>query len=448
MSPAVRSILQRLPFINNMLDSHMEEVISGASVAFVLKVLSAGFAFGFNVALARILGVEDAGVYFMALTVITILGMAARVGMDNSLIRFVASSASVNDWAAVKGATAKGARLVFAASAGATIILFLLAPWLAGSVFSKPEIAGPLRWMSLALVPVAMLNVYSSMLKGLKRVRDSLLVQGVGAWAFPLILLYMSGRRWGINGALAAYVLGSFLTMLIGFMMWRAATPEIKAVTGRFETSALISSGMPLFATSTLNTLINWLPLFFLGVWGTKADAGIFGAASRTAFLISFVLIAVNTIAAPKFAALYHKGDMEALGSIARHSARLMALFASPALLLCLIFPGWVMGIFGRQYTEGGLILAVLAIGQFVNVATGSVGYLLIMTGHERLQLYSTAAVAALSIALYLTLIPAFGITGAAIATGVSVAAQNLLACYLVYRTLGIKTLPLPGLKF
>lgn len=109
MSPAVRSILQRLPFINGMLDSHMEEVISGASVAFVLKVLSAGFAFGFNVALARILGVEDAGVYFMALTVITILGMATRVGMDISLIRFVASSASVNDWVAVKGATSKGA---------------------------------------------------------------------------------------------------------------------------------------------------------------------------------------------------------------------------------------------------------------------------------------------------------------------------------------------------
>ncbi|MCR4288475.1 MAG: polysaccharide biosynthesis C-terminal domain-containing protein, partial [Deltaproteobacteria bacterium] len=170
--------------------------------------------------------------------------------------------------------------------------------------------------------------------------------------------------------------------------------------------------------------------------------------ASRTAFLISFVLIAVNTIAAPKFAALYHKGDMEALGSIARHSAKLMAIFASPVLLLFLIFPGWVMAIFGSQYADHGLILAVLAIGQFINVATGSVGYLLVMTGNERLQLYGISAVTVVSIVLYLTLIPAFGITGAAIATGVSVASQNLLACYLVYRALGIKTIPWPGLKF
>ncbi|MBU0566637.1 hypothetical protein KJ693_07770 [bacterium] len=53
--------MNRIPLFNK-LDLHMQEVVHGASIAFVLKVFGAGFSFDFNVLLARMLGVEGNGI--------------------------------------------------------------------------------------------------------------------------------------------------------------------------------------------------------------------------------------------------------------------------------------------------------------------------------------------------------------------------------------------------
>ncbi|NQU08001.1 MAG: hypothetical protein HQ583_05525, partial [Candidatus Abyssubacteria bacterium] len=55
--------LHEFPFLRKRLDGHMLEVVNGASVALVLKVLGAGLAFGFNILLARMFGAEGAGIY-------------------------------------------------------------------------------------------------------------------------------------------------------------------------------------------------------------------------------------------------------------------------------------------------------------------------------------------------------------------------------------------------
>ncbi|MBU1615458.1 hypothetical protein KJ693_09145 [bacterium] len=54
--------MNKIPLFNR-LDLHMQEVVHGVSIAFVLKVLGARF--GFNVLLARMLGAEGAGIYFV-----------------------------------------------------------------------------------------------------------------------------------------------------------------------------------------------------------------------------------------------------------------------------------------------------------------------------------------------------------------------------------------------
>jgi O-antigen/teichoic acid export membrane protein len=147
---------------------------------------------------------------------------------------------------------------------------------------------------------------------------------------------------------------------------------------------------------------------------------------------MSFILIAVNSIAAPKFAALYKQGDMRTLGAVARKSAALMTLMVSPLLLICVLVPSWVMGLFGKDFESGALLLSILAIGQFVNVATGSVGYLLIMSGNEKLIRNSTALAAGVNIVLNILLVPWLGPLGAAISSATGIALYNLFNMVLV----------------
>lgn len=440
-------VINRIPYIRDKFDHHMHEVISGASVAFVLRVMGAGLAFGFNVYLARLVGAEGAGIYFLALMVTTIASVFGRMGLDNSLLRFIAAEASVGDWAEVKGVYRKGMLLAISASTVAALVMFFTAPLVAETVFGKPELLGSLRLMAFAVVPVSLVMLHGESLKGLKRIRDSQVVQFIGVQALSLAGLYLLGSSWGVEGAALAYTAGAVLTALAGAALWRMATPKLKDVTGEFSTQRLLQSSMPLFWSSTVGLLMNWTAVFILGIWGSSADVGIFGAASRTAMLISIVLIAVNTIAAPKFAELYRLREMEALAVMARNSAKLMTLLASPVLILFMFFPAWVMGIFGPEFTGGAGVLVILAIGQFVNVATGSVGYLLMMSGNEIFMRNITMAAALLNILLNIGLVPHYGLYGAAVATSVSMAVHNLLAWYYVRKNIDINTIHIGGFE-
>jgi len=79
-----------------------------------------------------------------------------------------------------------------------------------------------------------------------------------------------------------------------------------------------------------------------------------------------------------------------------------------------------------------------LSVGQLINAATGSVGLLLIMTGYERDAAICVGISAVLNVVLNATLIPKWGLTGAAIATTSSMMVWNILLAIWVYRRLRI----------
>lgn len=435
-------MLKKISRIAKRLDADMLEVVKKAAIALLMRVLGAALAFGFNIQIARALGAEGSGMYFLALTVMTIATVFGRLGMDNTLLRFVAANASVGEWGAVKGVYQKGMLLSLTASCLAALVMFLLAPWLAGTVFSEPALTEPMRWMSLAVIPTALGNLQAQVLKGLKRILASSFVEIVSVSALSVAFFYFLGPTWQVNDAVWAYGLAAGITALMGVWLWWSATPQTRKIQGYFDTQELLQTSLPLFWVASINLLMMWTATFLLGVWTTTADVGVFGVASRTANLTNFILVAVNSIAAPKFAALYKQGEMRALGSLARKSAKLMMLWAMPILILFVAAPSWVMGLFGPQFAEGGAVLSILTVGQFVNVATGSVGFLLMMTGHEKLARNNIAIAAVVNVVLNVILIPVAGVMGAAIATAFSLATLNLMAAYWVWDRLKIWTIP------
>jgi O-antigen/teichoic acid export membrane protein len=73
-----------------------------------------------------------------------------------------------------------------------------------------------------------------------------------------------------------------------------------------------------------------------------------------------------------------------------------------------------------------------MIISQFINVSTGSVGYLLMMSGNEKLLRNNIFIIAILNIILNIILVPRYGIYGAVIASGVSLTVQNMISLVIV----------------
>lgn len=198
---------------------------------------------------------------------------------------------------------------------------------------------------------------------------------------------------------------------------------------------------MPLWTVAIVHQIIQWSSQLILGVAEDAESVAFFATAQRTAMLTSFILFAVNTIVAPKFAAMHATGDMDGIRRTAVLSVRIMLVVCVPVTAFVLIFPEWLMGMFGEAFTAAAPALMILTIGQFVNIATGSVGYLLSMTGNETKVRDNVVLAGVLSVGLGVILIPLYGVIGAAIAYACGVASQNLLGVYQVKKYLGFNTL-------
>ncbi len=420
-------------------DPHLREILLGSAIGLSVKVLSATSIFVMNMLVARTLGAAEAGLFFLGFTLLTVVAAAGRLGLDQSMVRFVAASRATDSIGTLHGVYRKSIAWVAIASIGLALLGWLNTGWLAGNLFDQPGFEPVLQSILIAIPLVALYTMQAQALQGLKQIAKSMLTLNVLAPVTLLLLMLLAPVKTA--EAVADYFnIACLFTLGIGLYFWFRSAPKPEKV-DRFSSSRLRKTCIPLWTVVVLSQVVQWSSQLMLGAWSTSEDVAYFATAQRTAMLTSFVLFAVNAIAAPKFAAMHAKDDKDGLKRMAIWSVRLLLLAAVPALILMLFVPEWLMSFFGEEFRAASTALMILALGQFVNIATGSVGYLLSMTGHER-ELRNNAIISALvGLVLGLVLIPSYGLLGATVATAVAVASQNLLGAYQVRKHLGFNTL-------
>lgn len=436
----------RQPLAYLLRDKHIGEVARGATAAFLLQVLGAGLSFVLNLVLARKLGADGAGIYFLALTIAVFASVIGRLGMDNSLLRFVASGAAAGDWKRVTGVSRQGVAVTAATSAAVASVLFFLAPWISTGVFRQPELVAPLRFLALAIIPLSLLNIMAQMLKGMKRIQQGIIIQSVALPTAILgLLAIFSFTALDVTRVTLLYGISTLLVLAIGMVFWHYSVPIGGFSRGKFDFKLLMSTSFPLFWGAAMNLVMASTDTFMLGIFKDEATVGLYNIAARTALLTGYVLMAVNSVVAPKFAALYAQGGREELGGVARNASAIITLATLPVLLVFILAPGAVLRLFGPEFGKAAPALVILSLGQFINVITGSVGYLLMMCGQERALRNNIILMTILNVILNILLVPPFGIIGAALAMASSLALMNVISLALVRSKLGFWCLPWPG---
>jgi O-antigen/teichoic acid export membrane protein len=441
----VRKVIRRVSraSIFSSLDQHVEEVLKGGSVALAMKVAGAGLSFGSNIVLARVLGADGAGVYYLALTVTTVAAVVARVGLDDASLRFISASMAEDTWERVKGVYNRGIAISVGVGLILTAVLWLSAEWISTVVFDEPRLATAVKIMSLAVAPHAVMILHTQALKGLKKIPQAMLLQGFGVPLLSIPLFLAVAPLMGVKGAAGVWAGATLAVAGFGRYLWKRVTPDLSDVKGEFSTGFLLSTSLPLLLVASMHLVMNWTDTVMLGIWSDSRQVGIYSVAMKTATLTNLLIVAVSSIAAPKFSALYKKGQSEELSSLVQDVTTLLFICAVPLLAVFLSVPGLILLIFGGDFAEGSGVLRILALGQFVNVVLGSAGHLLVMTGHEKDMRNITVMVALVNVALNLALVPHYGIIGAATATSLSLIATGLFATLLVRRRLSIRLVPL-----
>jgi len=92
------------------------------------------------------------------------------------------------------------------------------------------------------------------------------------------------------------------------------------------------------------------------------------------------------------------------------------------------LFAPTVLHIFGSSYAAGGTAATILCLAMMLNLAAGNVGTVLLMGGKSGWVLADKTVCVAVNVGLDLVLIPAYGITGAAIGWAVTIFVDSALS--------------------
>jgi len=430
------------------LDGHIRDVLFRGSKAFLLRVIGAGLSFAVNMIVARLLGAEGAGVYFLSLTVASIGGMIGRVGLNNTLMRFVAERASQDAWGKAQLTYRRGLTIAVVVSVIVAVVLSAGAGIIASRVFSVPELTAPLRIMVWGIPVLAFVSLHADLLKGIDEVERAMLLRGFGVPLIAAPMLLIVAGPYGVQGAVLVYVGASIAVAGVGGYFWYSCTPNVGVDWGRdpevhVTYRDLLRSSLPLLVVASMGKVIRWTDTILLGIWESARVVGVYEVAFKTSMLTTFILVAANSVAAPRFVSLHTQGGREGLEKLLQQVTLLVSLLTLPVASVFIAFPQHVLGIFGVEFSAGAGALVILVLGQFIGVATGSVIYTLILTGNEKTARNVTTLGAVSNFVLNVVLVPAYGMYGAAVGTALSTAIMNVMALYAVHSSLSITSIPL-----
>jgi O-antigen/teichoic acid export membrane protein len=389
--------------------------------------------------LAHLMGAAEFGTFAFVVATTTMLGVPAILGFDRLLVREIAVQIRLGAEGLAAGLLRRSVQvslaLALVIAAAACVVAFLLP----GGRVDAWHIA---FLIGVAGLPFLVLGqVAQGGLMGLHRV---VLGQAPESVLRPLLLLggvviaAVVVARIDALLAVSLYTITLGLAALTAFGLLRRSTPpSVRTAEKRFDDGAwLVGATVLAFLSGTV--IVNaQIGVVLLGTMADSGSAGLFAVAQRGAMLVAFPLAAVNSAIAPTAARLWASGDRLELQRLVTLSARGALLAALPVVGAFIFLGGPILTlVFGADFGAADISLAVVSLGQLVNVATGSVGVLLVMTGHQREAALGTAAGAVLNVLLALALIPPLGTLGTAVAVAASNVVSNGLLVIAVRRKL------------
>jgi O-antigen/teichoic acid export membrane protein len=129
----------------------------------------------------------------------------------------------------------------------------------------------------------------------------------------------------------------------------------------------------------------------------------------------------------PTIAELYGKGERQKLDMMFKVVTKWSILLSLPIFEIAVLFAVPLLEISGKEFIPAWPILVVFSVSSILSAATGSVGYILLMTGHQKISAFNSALVVILNVVLGVILTRHYGALGTAFSTGLALAVVNAM---------------------
>jgi O-antigen/teichoic acid export membrane protein len=407
----------------------------GSTLLVLGRFVGLGLDFVTQVLIVRALARTDYGAFAFALSVSSLAATVGLLGLDKTISRFVPIYEQTGDQRRLAGSLVVAVSTVAFLGVAMLVAMIGLSTAL-GAELVENELARRLLLILFLLAPISALDslllscfaIFGSARSiALRRHIVGPLLQ-LGAVALVLIA-GQPPEALAIGYVLAGVLgVGLFAVRLLGLLRDRGILDRIRRRDIILPTGALFRFSLPLLSSDIVFLLRTSAVVILLQYLATSTEVAAYGAVLPLAKQNLLVYQSFSFLFVPAAARLFARHEGERLHDLYWRTSAWIAVATFPAfaLTLSLAEPLTTL-LFGPRYADAGAVLAVLAVGHYVNAALGFNALTLRVQGAVKLIVAVDLVSAIVNIAASVVLIARFGALGAAVATSATLLIQNVL---------------------
>lgn len=381
-----------------------------------------------TVIVARMLGVDGAGVVAYGIWLSTTLVTLASGGAPFTLSRYLPELSALGQEEDARRLNAFLLKpyLTLAALGPAALLAYA---WLAPS-----DDGGPGLWVAIAAVTLTHSSAEFARghLRGAQQF-DRIARASLLAAIVQPIAIFAAGWRFGPAGALAGYALGNAVTASLILAAPRDSQPLPDALRRR----VLRYAGYRWAAEIMAAFMWSRMETFFLQLWHGSAAVGVFAAGMTLSSLAVQLPNMLTWGLMPHFAQRLGRKEFGAVQHDLSTGTRLMAFMLLPSCFgAAAVMPALVPFIFGADFSGAVPISEILVVSAGLAATTQVAWNVIWAMERTDVDLYIGALGAAIAVAADIAIIPGHGGLGAAAARALAQISVSIIAIVFLARRL------------
>lgn len=420
-----------------LVSDSLQIVAKGTSIVLIGTIIGSVLAAIFPIIIARSYSPAEFGAYALAMTVFLFLAQISFLGLDDGCPRHIAFYRGKKDYGKVKDTIRSSFEFIIFSSVAASIILFVSAEWISITLFNTSQLTKPLQVLSFALPFWLVVMFIVSVFRGFDRSKENvyfsniLFNAGKILFVIPVIVLGLA-----FDYIFYAFTLNIIVIFFIAIIYYKKKSPkEIRLK----QSEDSVRKDLLLFSLPLVFSGMSWFFLqatdkFMIGFLMQNYDVGLYNTACTVSGYLNIFLVSLMFIYQPVGTKLHGEGKTNEIRKLYQIITKWIFLIASPIIMFVILQPGLTISIlFSSSYLGAAVPLLLLFIAYTLRVCLGPAGGTVIMLGKTRQLMYIVIVMAITNIVLNWFLIPIYGISGAALATGVSILLLSVFELLLLH---------------
>lgn len=430
-------------------DALFREIAKPALASLIVRIAGVLIGFMFAILVSREISADMYGQYSVLLAWMLPLATLSGLGTDKLALKQIPQYSDEEDKGAAVHMYRQARNITVLISLMISSVLYILER-VVDLGLDLPRIEN--FEILLLVIPVyALLVLNCFVLKAVNRQSLSVFLEA----AFPnlitllsvfILLYFFDNREYVFECYLVALLCSWLLSQYLVFGWKRTLSVSQEQDRASSSYLATIRNAYPMYVTSLITTLLVSVDVIMLSWFVTGAEVAVYAIAMRITGLVAFPLSGVIPVVAPKYSKAYANRDISMVRLLHLRATHMSIWAAVPIIALIILFPEYILNLFGSSFLSGVTVLYIVLIGQMMNLLVGPIGYLMWMCDLATVLQKVMIVVLVINIMLNCLLIPLMGIEGAAIATAVALFMKNAWSLWLVKKKLGFFGLFIPFL--